>query len=55
MEEHLLRLLADYDETLMEKFFEDQILLHQAEIRSALRKQTIDMNKLVLWFAALHV
>ncbi|WP_226390889.1 elongation factor G [Penaeicola halotolerans] len=42
--EQLLEAVADYDETLMEKFFEDPNSITEAEILSALRKAVIDMK-----------
>jgi elongation factor G len=42
--EKLLEAVADYDETLMEKFFEDPNSITEAEILNALRKATIDMK-----------
>ncbi|WP_215226256.1 elongation factor G [Echinicola shivajiensis] len=42
--EYLLEAVAEYDETLMEKFFEDSNSITEEEILSALRKATIDMK-----------
>jgi elongation factor G len=42
--EYLLEAVADYDESLMEKFFEDPNSITEAEILTALRKATIDMK-----------
>jgi elongation factor G len=42
--EKLLEAVADYDETLMEKFFEDPNSISEKEILTALRKATIDMK-----------
>ncbi len=42
--EKLLEAVADYDESLMEKFFEDPSSITEAEILNALRKATIDMK-----------
>jgi len=42
--EHLLEAVADYDESLMEKFFEDPNSITEEEILSALRQATIDMK-----------
>jgi elongation factor G len=42
--EHLLEAVADYDESLMEKFFEDPNSITEAEILKALRAATIDMK-----------
>ncbi|KAF2519833.1 elongation factor G [Flavobacterium salilacus subsp. salilacus] len=40
----LIEAVADYDETLMEKFFEDEDSITEDEINAALRKATIDMS-----------
>lgn len=42
--EKLLEAVADYDETLMEKFFNDPNSITEAEILKALRAATIDMK-----------
>ncbi len=42
--EKLLEAVAEYDETLIEKFFEDPNSITETEILSALRKATIDMK-----------
>lgn len=42
--EYLLEAVADYDESLMEKFFEDPNSITETEILTALRKATIDMK-----------
>ncbi|MGB4972977.1 MAG: elongation factor G [Cyclobacteriaceae bacterium] len=42
--EKLLEAVADYDETLLEKFFEDPNSITEEEILTALRKATIDMK-----------
>jgi elongation factor G len=42
--EKLLEAVADYDETLMEKFFNDPSSITEVEILTALRKATIDMK-----------
>jgi elongation factor G len=42
--EKLLEAVADYDETLMEKFFNDPSSISESEILTALRKATIDMK-----------
>jgi elongation factor G len=42
--EKLLEAVAEYDETLIEKFFEDPNSISEAEILTALRKATIDMK-----------
>uniref|UniRef100_UPI0040485BDD elongation factor G n=1 Tax=Algoriphagus sp. TaxID=1872435 RepID=UPI0040485BDD len=41
---HLLEAVADYDESLMEKFFDDPNSITEAEILKALRAATIDMK-----------
>jgi len=41
--EKLLEAVADYDEHLLEKFFEDPSSITEAEILNALRRATIDM------------
>jgi len=42
--EKLLEAVADYDETLLEKFFENPDSISEKEILTALRKATIDMK-----------
>ncbi len=42
--EKLLEAVAEYDETLIEKFFEDPNSITEAEILTALRKAVIDMK-----------
>jgi elongation factor G len=42
--EKLLEAVADYDESLMEKFFNDPETISENEILTALRKATIDMK-----------
>jgi len=42
--EKLLEAVAEYDETLIEKFFEDPNSISETEILTALRKATIDMK-----------
>ena len=42
--EKLVEAVADYDETLMEKFFEDPDSISEEEINAALRKATIDLS-----------
>ncbi|MFN8417542.1 MAG: elongation factor G [Cytophagaceae bacterium] len=42
--EKLLEAVAEYDETLMEKFFEDPNSISETEILTALRKAVIDMK-----------
>ena len=41
---YLIEAVADYDETLMEKFFEDENSITEEEINIALRKAAIDMS-----------
>ncbi len=40
----LIEAVADYDETLMEKFFEDEDSITEEEVHIALRKAAIDMS-----------
>jgi elongation factor G len=40
----LIEAVAEYDDSLMEKFFEDPNLISEAEIHDAVRKATIDMS-----------
>ncbi|MCP1994807.1 elongation factor G [Flavobacterium sp. HSC-61S13] len=40
----LIEAVADYDETLMEKFFEDEDSITEEEVHVALRKAAIDMS-----------
>jgi elongation factor G len=42
--EKLLEAVAEYDETLIEKFFDDPSSISETEILTALRKATIDMK-----------
>jgi elongation factor G len=42
--EKLLEAVAEYDETLIEKFFDDPSSISESEILTALRKATIDMK-----------
>ncbi len=42
--EKLVEAVADYDDTLMEKFFEDPDSISEDEINEALRKATIDLS-----------
>lgn len=42
--EKLLEAVAEYDETLIEKFFDDPNSISEAEILTALRKATIDLK-----------
>lgn len=42
--EKLLEAVAEYDETLIEKFFDDPSSITEAEILTALRKAVIDMK-----------
>ncbi|WP_317235747.1 hypothetical protein [Niabella hibiscisoli] len=40
----LVEAVAEYDDTLMEKFFEDPNLISEDEIHEAIRKATIDLS-----------
>lgn len=42
--EQLIEAVAEYDDKLMEKFFEDANTITEAEIHEAIRKATIDMS-----------
>jgi elongation factor G len=42
--EELLEAVAEYDETLMEKFFEDPDSISAEEMRAAIRAAVIDMS-----------
>lgn len=42
--QHLIEAVADYDDTLLEKFFDDPNSITEAEIHAAIRKATIDMS-----------
>jgi elongation factor G len=42
--QHLIEAVADYDEKLLEKFFEDPNTITEAEIHEAIRKATIDLS-----------
>ena len=42
--EKLIEAIAEYDDALMEKFFEDPSLITEDEMRAAIRKATIDMK-----------
>ena len=42
--QHLIEAVADYDEKLLEKFFEDPNTISQDEIHEAIRKATIDLS-----------
>lgn len=42
--EKLIESVAEYDDTLMEKFFEDPASITEEELRSAIRKATVDMK-----------
>ncbi len=42
--QHLVEAVADYDEKLLEKFFEDPNSITEAEMHEAIRKATIDMS-----------
>lgn len=44
MERKLLEAVADYDDTLMEKYFEDPNSITEDEILAALRAAVIDMK-----------
>ena len=42
--EHMLESVAEYDDTIMEKFFDDPDSISPDEIRAAIRKAVIDMK-----------
>ncbi len=42
--QHLVEAVADYDEKLLEKFFDDPNSITEAEMHEAIRKATIDMS-----------
>ncbi|MEP7144751.1 MAG: GTP-binding protein, partial [Ferruginibacter sp.] len=42
--QHLIEAVADYDEKLLEKFFDDPNTITEAEIHAAIRKATIDIS-----------
>src|SRR5690554_3848748 len=42
--QHLVEAVADYDEALLEKFFEDPDSITEEEIHEAIRKATIDLS-----------
>ena len=42
--QHLIEAVADYDENLLEKFFDDPNTITEDEIHSAIRKATIDIS-----------
>jgi elongation factor G len=42
--EQLIEAVAEYDDTLMEKFFDDPNSISEAEIHEAIRKATIDLS-----------
>jgi elongation factor G len=42
--QYLVEAVAEYDDTLMEKFFEDPNSISEAEIHEAIRKATIDLS-----------
>jgi elongation factor G len=42
--QHLIEAVADYDEKLLEKFFDDPNTITEAEIHEAIRKATIDLS-----------
>ncbi|MDX1941177.1 MAG: elongation factor G [Saprospiraceae bacterium] len=44
LREQLIEAIAEYDDTLMEKFFDDPDSITVSEIRNAIRKATIDMK-----------
>ncbi|RYE21304.1 MAG: GTP-binding protein, partial [Sphingobacteriales bacterium] len=42
--QHLIEAVADYDDKLLEKFFDDPNTITEAEIHEAIRKATIDIS-----------
>lgn len=42
--QHLIEAVADYDDKLLEKFFDDPNTITEAEIHEAIRKATIDLS-----------
>jgi elongation factor G len=42
--QHLIEAVADYDEHLLEKFFDDPTTISEDEIHAAMRKATIDLS-----------
>ena len=42
--QHLIEAVADYDEKLLEKFFDDPNTITEDEIHAAIRKATIDIS-----------
>src|SRR5688572_748318 len=42
--QHLIEAVADYDDNLLEKFFDDPNTITEAEIHAAIRKATIDIS-----------
>ena len=42
--QHLIEAVADYDEDLLEKFFDDPTTISEDEIHAAMRKATIDIS-----------
>jgi len=42
--QHLIEAVADYDDKLLEKFFDDPGTITEAEIHAAIRKATIDLS-----------
>ena len=42
--QHLIEAVADYDEALLEKFFEDPNSITEEEVHEAIRKATIDLS-----------
>ena len=43
-ESHLIEAVAEYDDKLMEKFFEDPNTITEEEMHEAIRKATIDLS-----------
>ena len=43
-EQHLVEAVAEYDDKLLEKFFEDPDSITEDEMHEAIRKATIDMT-----------
>lgn len=44
LRQHLIEAVADYDDSLLEKFFDDPNTITEEEIHQAIRKATIDMS-----------
>jgi elongation factor G len=42
--QHLIEAVADYDDALLEKFFDDPNTITEDEIHQAIRKATIDIS-----------